>query len=77
MPCGVAPRGSRLEFNPSQRKQFRRRQIPRPMLVVDGERFNRFTHDMRRAASRLDQSTPAGGGEFVTPLATRADGERP
>jgi hypothetical protein len=42
MPCGVALHGSGLEFHSLQRKQLRRRQVARAMLVVNRERFDRL-----------------------------------
>jgi hypothetical protein len=76
MPYRVAPCLSRLRSKTSQGEHPRGRQVARPVLVVNRERFGRFTRDMRRAPADAEKLAPVLGRLGISPPAPREKRER-
>jgi hypothetical protein len=76
MPGGIAPRGFCPQVQAPQRKHFRSREIPCPVLVVYGEGLKRFARDMTRARRGIEHGTPPRRRGLVAALTTGAERER-
>ena len=52
------------------------KRIAQPVLVMDGERLGRLAHDLRRAATEVEDPPPCRGRVLMATFATAEYGER-
>ena len=64
MPAGVASHPCRSELQSLQRQGFRDFKITGPVLVMNGQRTQRFADHPVRRVSQDQQLLPAGSGPF-------------
>ena len=77
MTHGMLARHGRFETKRLQRKPTRRQRIPKPMLVMNGERLDGLARDVRRAAVERENPLPRAGGISEAAEAPRHHGIRP